>query len=134
MRVDGKRQSLVEQIASHMEVGAELSFAYLSPSAGSLVRVHEFDHDAVYEWLSRSGHLEMVPTLPSQDLYLWMVDFAKNEIQGGLQHKLLNALSGVSAVWKFRNVLYHEDEAALQWEKFKRQKLMETARVWFESV
>ena len=126
--------SIVEQVASHMEVGAELSFAYLSPSAGSIVRVHEFDHDSVYEWLSRSGHLEMIPNLPSQDLYLWMVDFTEREVGGDLQKKLFNALSGVSAVWKFRNVLYHEDDAAGKWEKFKRKKLVETARAWFETV
>jgi len=132
--VNINRSSLVEQVASHMEVGAELSFAYLSPSAGSIVRVHEFDHDSVYEWLSRSGHLEMIPNLPSQDLYLWMVDFTENETRGTLQKKLLRSLTGVSAVWKFRNVLYHEDDAALRWERFKRKKLVETARAWFEAV
>ena len=132
--MDGKQRSLVEQIASHMEVGAELSFAYLSQKSGSIVRVHEFDHDSVYEWLSHSGHLDMIPNLPSQDLYLWMVDFTEKEEDGPLKKKLLNSLTGVSAVWKFRNVLYHEDAAFLRWEKFKRRKLLETAQAWFQAV
>ena len=117
-----------------MEVGAELSFAYLSRSDEHIVRVHEFDHDSVYEWLSRSGHVEMIPSLPSQDLYLWMVGFTEREVRGELQKKLFNALSGVSAVWKFRNILYHEDETARRWENFKRQKLVEAARAWFEAA
>ena len=132
--MDGKQRSLVEQIASHMEVGAELSFAYLSQKSGSIVRVHEFDHDSVYDWLSRSGHLDLIPNLPSQDLYLWMVDFTEREDAGPLKAKLEKALTGVSAVWKFRNVLYHEDDACLRWEKFKRRKLVETAKTWFEAV
>ncbi len=127
-------KSVIENVASHMEVGAELSFAYLSLEAGSIVRVHEFDHDSIYEWLARSGHVKMIPTLPSQDLFLWMVEFAENEPAGHLRKKLLAALSGVSAVWKFRNVLYHEDDANARWEKFKRAKLVEAAASWMEAV
>jgi hypothetical protein len=127
------RQLIVEQVASHMEVGAEFSSAYLNRSSHHIVRVHEFDQDSVYEELFSSGHVEMIPTLPSQDLYLWMVNFMENEAEGSLKAKLMAALSGVSSVWKFRNVLYHEEDAARRWEKFKRGKLVETARAWFDT-
>ena len=59
---------MVEVIAAQMEVGAELSHAYLSFSTGRVRRVHEFDHDSVYRNLSESGFKEMIPNLPSQDL------------------------------------------------------------------
>ena len=111
--VNKNLSSLVEQVASHMEVGAELFF---------------------YEWLARSGHAQMIPTLPSQDLFLWMVDFTENEAVGPLKEKLTRALSGVSAVWKFRNVLYHEDAANARWERFKRQKLLNEATRWLETA
>jgi len=116
-----------------MEVGAELSFAYLSREAGSIVRVNEFDPDSIYEWLARTGHVQMIPTLPSQDIYLWMVEFAENEPAGRLREMLLTSLSGVSAVWKFRNVLYHEDAANARWEKLKRAKLVEAALNWMDA-
>ena len=125
---------MIEIIASQMEVGAELSHAYISLATGDTCRVHEFDHDSVYRQLSGPGRMEMIPNLPSQDLYLWMAEFTQGLPNDAVRNRLVQALSEVSAVWKFRNILYHDDALSRKWEKFKRQKLLETAISWMEAL
>ncbi len=126
------KTALVEEIASQMEVGAEMTYAYMTLPSGEIQRVHEFDADSAHRKLADQG-AEIIPNLPSQDLYLWMVEFAAGTPES-VRPKLQEALSGVAAVWKFRNIMYHNDALSLEWDEFKRRKLLETAQDWFRQI
>lgn len=125
-------RSILETVAAQMEIGAELSFGYLNFSTGTVRRVTEFDADSEYRRLMDSGFRYMIPNITSQDLYLWMVEFAEGVEDPSLRQELRTSLQGVSAVWKFRNVLYHREEASRDWERFKHGKLLAEAGSWIE--
>ncbi len=123
---------LVDLVAQQMEISAEFSDGFLSP-AGVLFRLHEFNLDPATEILIRAGELKMIPAITSQDLYLWMIEFlafVKNPLW---REELQNALNGISAVWKFRNVLYKNDALSQEWEKFKFAHLCALAQDWLNS-
>ena len=126
--------NLLQAIASQMEIGAEFSDAYIGFNSGLICRIHEFDEASEYRRLAESGHLSLIPPITSQDLYLWMVEFAETVMEPAHRRRLDASLKGISAVWKFRNVLYHNPALSDLWEKFKNQKLLGLAQDWIDSV
>ena len=121
-------------IASQMEIGAEFSDAYLSSKTGFMCRIHEFDEGSDLRRQAEAGHLSLVPPITSQDLYLWMVEFAGGVADAQKRGKLEHSLTGISAVWKFRNALYHDGPISRDWERFKSGKLLAQAKDWLESA
>ena len=117
-----------------MEIAAEFTDGFLCPKNGTIHRVHEFELESESCKLIQAGRLQLIPTITSQDLYLLMVDFASTVENPKLQEKLENALKGISAVWKFRNALYHQTELSKQWEEFKKEKLLKQAKDWLETL
>jgi hypothetical protein len=96
--------------------------------------VHEFEpHCEYHEWIQK-GIVKMVPTITSQDLYLWMEEFTPWVEDPQIQRDLKQALQQISAVWKFRNVLYQHSAIANQWHQFKKTKLLALAHDWLDSL
>src|SRR5437588_550688 len=100
---------LAQAIASQMEIGAEFSDAYIHFGSDMICRIHEFDEASEYRRLAESGKLRLIPPITSQDLYLWMEEFAASLPESAQKERLLHSLRGISAVWKFRNILYHDN-------------------------
>lgn len=122
--------SLERDIADQMVIAAEFSDAYVDPSSGLICRIHESDQNSEYQTLVYSGELQLVPTITSQDMYLWMVEFASSVQDRAIRGRLETALRGIGAVWRFGNVLYHQPELSKHWEKYKNKKLLTIAREW----
>ena len=125
--------TLVETVASQMEIGAEFSDGYVGLGTGMVCRLHEFDESSDLRRLAESGRLRMIPAITSQDLYLWMVDFSRTVQDPAVRREIEAALAGISAVWKFRNALYHRPDLSDRWENFKRKKLLDLAVTWLSS-
>ena len=124
--------ALEQIIADQMEIGAEFSDAFFDPKSELICRVHEFDDCSEYQALIFSGKLRLVPPICSQDLYLWMKEYADSAQPMTVRFQLQNALNGIGAVWKFRNVLYHDPSTSEDWDQFKRKKLVSIAKEWLE--
>ena len=125
--------SLPQIVAGQMEIGAEFSDGYVSLGTGAVCRLHEFDENSPERHLAQAGLLRMIPTITSQDPFLWMLDFT-GEVEDALWRKELEtSLGGISAVWKFRNVLYHNPALSGRWEGFKRERLLALAQDWLDS-
>ncbi len=127
-------RDLTEEIAAQMEIGAEFSDGFVSFKSGDIYRIHDFDPNPGSSAMVESGLLRMIPVITSQELYIWMVEFTKEVHSDSVREKLESALKGVSAVWKFNNVLYHSPEWAERWDYFKRAKLLQSAQEWMESL
>ncbi len=128
------KQALIETIANQMEIGAEFSDGFVNLKSGMVCRIHEFDDSSEYQRLVKAGALQMIPTITSQDLYLWMVDFTCTMEDGALKRQMETALEGISSVWKFRNILYHNDAVSKRWRGFKREKLLSSAQDWVDYI
>ena len=117
-----------------MEIGAEFSDAFLGSGTELILRIQEHDDDAENQRLIQAGRLRMIPPITSQDLYLWMVEFSATVPDRALCVRLEEALDGLGAVWRFRNVLYHVPEWFDRWEDFKNARLLAAAADWLDSV
>ena len=117
-----------------MAIAAEFSDGFLNLKSGDICRMHEFEPGSEYLPLIQSGQLQLIPTITSQDLYLWMKEFASTVPNPILRQDLNIALEKIGAVWKFRNILYHEPELERKWEFFQKKKLLAIATEWIESL
>ncbi len=126
--------SLVETIAGQMEIAAEFSHGYFCAANNSIFRYHELASDPECENLIQLGLLQFIPSITSQDLYLWMIEFSVTIHDPFLRKQLETSLKGISATWKFKNVLYHNCELQEQWDRFKINKLQNLALDWLESL
>ncbi len=121
---------MLELVANQMEISAEFSDGFLCRNTGTVVRVHDLAPDPVCDHLIRSGRMELIPTITSQDLYLMMGEFTSSLKNSEVKNQLKSSLKGISAVWKFRNVLYHQPDLSEQWERFKNNRLRSLAEDW----
>ncbi len=126
--------SVLDELVMQMEISAEFTCAFLNIQNNKICRMNELVPDAELSRLIRSGSLHLVPSLSSQDWYLWMVDFAGTVTDPFLRAELDAALNGISAIWRFRNILYRETELSLQWETFKNSRLRGLATEWLDSL
>lgn len=123
-------KSQEKEIANQMNLGAEFSNAYFNPETGEICRIHEFSEGD----FPVAQHFIMLPTVTSQDTYLWMVDFTDSVQDPYLRKQLKTALQGIGSFWKFRNVLYHQPEEMQRWQKFNQEKLLAFAREWLQDI
>lgn len=122
-----------EEIAEQMAIAAEFSDAFLHAKSGTIFRLHEFEPHPEFLPLIQRGELHLIPTITSQDLYLWMKEFAASLPDPLLQADLTVALEKIGGVLKFRNILYHAPEIEQQWELFYKKKLLAQAMEWLGS-
>lgn len=124
--------SLLQTIACQMEIAAEITDGFVHLGGASAYRLQEYDYDHGFESLIRSGYLRHVPSITSQEIYIWMTEFAAAIRDRHLGTQLRRALEGISASWKFRAVLYHNPDASDEWERFKKDRLLGAAEDWLE--
>lgn len=123
-----------QEIAEQMAIAAEFSDGFLHFQSGNIFRLHEFEPHSELLPLIQQGELHLIPTITSQDLYLWMKEFAETVSDPLLQAELNVALEKIGGVWKFRNILYHAPEIEQKWELFQKQKLLTHALEWLSSI
>ncbi len=127
------KPSLEQEVAEQLDLGAELSDAFLNPETGEIVRIHEWS--AKDEWnRPKAESLRLIPTVPSQETYLWMVEFTDTVKDLVLADRLKVSLKEIGAYWKFKNILYHAPAEELQWNNFNRGKLIAAAQEWLRSA
>ena len=127
-------QSLEKAIAEQMNLGVEFSNAFLHPQSGQIYRVHDFNLENSDEDVLLIQKCVMLPSVSSQDTYLWMIDFAATVHSAAVRQKLDLALKQIGAIWKFRNVLYHHPQEAQAWENFNKNNLRQLAREWLLEI
>lgn len=121
------------EIAEQMAIAAEFSDGFLHVKSGTIYRLHEFEPHSEFLPLIQAGELHLIPTITSQDLYLWMEEFITTVSDAELQNELNNALGKIGGVWKFRNILYHAPEMERRWELFQKKKLLSQSLEWLGS-
>lgn len=130
-----KWSKLEQEIADQMNLGVESSDAYLNLKTGEIYRIQDFalsSHRGTSADGFSANDCVMLPTIPSQETYLWMVEFTKTVENAALRRKLEGELERIGAQWHFRNVLYHNPEIQARWQIFKNAKLIAHAQEWIE--
>ena len=126
--------TLEVSVAEQMNLGVEFSNAYLNPISGEIYRIHDFNLEISDADVPLIKRCVMLPSVTSQDTYLWMQKFAVTVPDLWLRLKLSDALNQIGACWKFRNVLYHRPIEMEQWEQFNQRCLRHLAREWLEQI
>ncbi len=125
--------TLEKEIADQMNLGVESSDAYLNLKTGEIYRIQDFAlsaHRGTSDDDFRAEDCVMLPTIPSQETYLWMCEFTATVQDAGLRRRLEEALDQIAAQWLFRNILYHNPEIQNRWAHFKGEKLLAHAKDW----
>ena len=117
-----------------MNLGVEFSNAYLNPVSGEIYRIHDFNLESSDADVPLIKRCVMLPSVTSQDTYLWMKEFAAAVSDPWLCLKLDDALNQIGACWKFRNVLYHRPVEMEQWDHFNVRCLRQLAKEWLEQI
>lgn len=126
-------KKLEQEIADQMNLGVESSDAYLNVKTGEIYRIQDFALGAqrgASDDDFRAEDCVMLPTIPSQETYLWMCEFTAAVEDAVLRRTLEEALEKIAGQWMFRNVLYHRPDYQARWQQFKSDKLIAHAREW----
>ncbi len=128
-----EKKRLEQEIADQMNLGVESSDAYLNLKTGEIYRIQDFAlsaHRGTSDDDFRAEDCVMLPTIPSQETYLWMREFTATVQDAHLRVRLEEALDKIAGQWMFRNVLYHHPEVQARWQLFKGEKLLAHAQEW----